>query len=72
MDTRWLGLLVVGLGVLVIIVGALIAVGAFNWVGRLPGDIRWESERARVYVPIGSMIVISLILTVLLNIFLRR
>jgi uncharacterized membrane protein len=72
MDQRSLGLLVVALGVIAVVIGLLISVGAFSWVGRLPGDLRWEGERTRVYVPITSMIVISVVLTVLLNVFLRR
>ncbi|MFR0309415.1 DUF2905 domain-containing protein, partial [Escherichia coli] len=27
-----------------------------NWFGRLPGDIRIESERSRVFIPITSMV----------------
>ena len=43
----------------------------FSWFGRLPGDIRVESERSRVYFPIVSMIIISVILSVILNVFRR-
>lgn len=72
MDSRTLGLLIVGIGVVVIVIGVLVAAGGFSWFGRLPGDIRFEGERTRVFVPITSMIVISLVLTILVNIFLRR
>ncbi|MEX0680958.1 MAG: DUF2905 domain-containing protein [Balneolales bacterium] len=61
-------------GVIFIIVGILLHMipGLFNWLGRLPGDIRIESgERSRFHLPFTSMIVISIILTLLLN-FLRR
>ena len=50
----------------------LVAAGAFNWFGRLPGDVRIEGERTRVYVPLVSMLLLSLVLTILLNLFLRR
>jgi hypothetical protein len=40
--------------------------------GRLPGDIAIEGERGGFYFPIVTMIVISIVLTVLLNLFLRR
>jgi hypothetical protein len=33
--------------------------GALSWVGRLPGDIRYDGENARVYIPITTMIVVS-------------
>jgi hypothetical protein len=72
MDTRTLGLLIVGLGAVAIVVGLLVAAGAFDWFGRLPGDLRFEGRRARVYVPIVSMLILSVVLTVLLNLFLRR
>lgn len=40
-------------------------------LGRLPGDIRVERAGLRVYFPLGTMIVVSLLLTLLLNILLR-
>jgi hypothetical protein len=41
--------------------------GAFSWFGKLPGDIRHEGEDSRVYVPIVSMLVLSAVLTLLVN-----
>jgi len=41
-------------------------------LGRLPGDIRIESERCKVFIPITSMVVLSIILTLLLNLFLQK
>jgi uncharacterized membrane protein YidH (DUF202 family) len=72
MDQRGLGLLLVVGGLVIVVIGVLVAAGAFGWFGRLPGDIRVEGERTRVYIPLASMIVISVILTILLNLFLRR
>lgn len=43
----------------------------FAWFGHLPGDIRIEREGLRVYIPIASSLLLSLILTLLLNL-LRR
>ncbi|SDB18211.1 Protein of unknown function [Desulfonatronum thiosulfatophilum] len=42
-----------------------------NWFGKLPGDIRYESGRSRVFIPITSMIVISIVISVLINLFRR-
>nr|WP_231752218.1 DUF2905 domain-containing protein [Pseudomonas sp. MT4] len=39
--------------------------------GRYPGDIRIESERSRTFIPITSMIILSVLLTILLNLFRR-
>lgn len=54
-------------GVALLLIGALVWSGAFSWFGRLPGDIRIERPGLRVYVPITSMILISVVLTVLLS-----
>jgi hypothetical protein len=39
-----------------------------HWIGRLPGDVRIERENSRIYFPITSMIILSLLLTILINI----
>ena len=71
MGARSTGLLVIGFGVAVILVGLLITTGGLNWFGRLPGDIRIETETTRVYIPIVSMLLISVVLSLLLSL-LRR
>jgi hypothetical protein len=62
-------LVVLGLGL--VVAGLLVWSGALSWFGRLPGDIRWEGERGRVYVPIVSMLLVSLVLSVLAWVFNR-
>lgn len=68
---RSIGLLVIVAGVLIIVIGLLIYSGALTWFGRLPGDIRYERDGFRVYIPIVSMLLISLALTLIFNL-LRR
>lgn len=68
---RSTGLFVIVLGIGVIIAGVLLYSGALSWFGRLPGDIRIESERTRVYIPIVSMLLVSLVLSLVLYL-LRR
>jgi hypothetical protein len=68
---RTVGLIVIAGGVFVIVVGLLIYSGLLSWFGRLPGDIRYESDRVRVYIPIVSMLLISVALTLLFSL-LRR
>lgn len=41
------------------------------WFGRLPGDIRIESERSRVFIPIISMLLVSIVASLLLSLFRR-
>lgn len=57
------------LGGAILLIGALVRFvpGAFGWLGNLPGDIRIENESSRVYIPITSMIVVSIGLTLLVN-----
>ena len=62
---RQIGLLVVVAGVLLIGLGALIYFGALRWFGKLPGDIRYESDQVRFYAPIVSMLLISVVLSLL-------
>ncbi len=60
-------------GVIFIIVGIILQLfpGLMNWLGRLPGDIRYESGSTRVYIPITSMLLLSILLTIAVNL-LRR
>ncbi|AEG00452.1 DUF2905 domain-containing protein [Methylomonas methanica] len=43
-----------------------------NWFGKLPGDINIENANSRVFIPITSMIVISLLLTLIANFWFRK
>jgi hypothetical protein len=60
------------IGVVLVVVGGLAVLGVRLPFGRLPGDIAIEGERGGFYFPIVTMIVISVVLTILLNLFLRR
>jgi Protein of unknown function (DUF2905) len=71
-DIGFLGKLLVFAG------GALVLLGAAVWLlsgtglfGRLPGDIRIERPGFTCVFPLASMIVLSLLLTVVLNVILR-
>lgn len=52
-------------------VGLLVWSGGLSWFGRLPGDLRFEGGRTRVWVPIASMLVVSVVLSVVVNLVLR-
>jgi hypothetical protein len=43
----------------------------FKWIGKLPGDFRIEKENFRIYFPLATMIILSLVITLLINIFKR-
>jgi hypothetical protein len=56
----------VAAGVVLVVVGLLAWAGLLSWFGRLPGDIRISGDHVRVYVPITSMILVSVALSVVL------
>lgn len=64
------GNILMAVGAAVLVVGALVrfAPGLFAWFGNLPGDIRFEGENSRVLIPITSMIVVSIGLTLIVNV----
>ena len=68
---RFIGPLVIVGGICLVAIGFLIYSGGFNWFGKLPGDVRYESERVRVYIPLVSMLIVSLALSLILYL-LRR
>ena len=67
-----LGRIILVVGIVLVVVGGLAVLGVRLPFGRLPGDIAIEGERGSIYFPITTMIVISAVLTVLLNLFSRR
>ena len=62
------------LGTALLIVGAAMtwAPWLLSWFGRLPGDIRIERPSGTVFVSLASMLVLSVVLTVIVNLFFRR
>lgn len=53
-------------GLAVVLIGVLVWSGALSWFGRLPGDIRVERENLRVYFPLVSMLVLSVVVSLVL------
>lgn len=64
----------IGIGAGLIVVGLLLryAPWALNWFGNLPGDINIRRDNSRVFIPITSMILISIIASIIVNVFFRR
>jgi len=72
-----LGKLVMVFGVVLIVVGGLLAFwepfgGRLPFLGRLPGDIHVQRENWSFYFPLTTSIVLSVLLTLVLNLLLRR
>jgi hypothetical protein len=59
-------------GAILIVVGGALLLAEKLGLGRLPGDIVVERKGLRVYAPIATSIIVSLVLTLLANLFLRR
>jgi hypothetical protein len=58
--------------ILFLIGGGMYLASKFGFpLGRLPGDIRIEGENGSFYFPLTSSILVSVILTILLNVFVR-
>ena len=68
-----IGKIIAAVGVLLVLVGLAIWLlgDKLGWFGRLPGDIRFQTENFTCFVPITSMIIISIVLSILLTIISR-
>jgi hypothetical protein len=61
------------LGVVAIVAGTvLLFLPRIPWLGRLPGDLLIQRERFTFYFPLATALVVSVVLTLLLNLFFRR
>ena len=67
------GRYVIAGGVVIVIIGLLIYFfhDKLHWIGNLPGDIRVERENVRFYFPITTMIVLSVLISVFVQLFRR-
>ena len=68
-----MGKLIIYAGLLLVVIGVMIqyAPWTVSWFGRLPGDIRIQGEKGGVFIPITSMIIVSVVLTVIVNLLKR-
>ena len=65
MDSRTTGLLLIATGIVLVVVGLLAWSGVLSFFGRLPGDFRYVGEQTRIYVPLVSMLLVSVAFSVL-------
>lgn len=56
-----IGVVLVGVGLVLVLAPKI------PFLGRLPGDFRFERDGLTVYVPLGSMIVLSVLVSVILS-----
>jgi hypothetical protein len=68
-----LGRVLVLVGCLLVVLGVALMIGPrIPWLGRLPGDILVRRGAVTFYFPIVTSIVVSVVLTILINLFWRR
>lgn len=72
-----LGKILIGFGIVVIVLGGILWLaghftGKVPWLGRLPGDIHIERGSWSFYFPLGTSVVVSIVLSLLLGLFFRR
>ncbi|MEJ2297255.1 MAG: DUF2905 domain-containing protein [Woeseiaceae bacterium] len=68
-----MGKLIIYAGLVLILVGAVVQYAPWlvSWFGRLPGDIRIQGDKGGVFIPLTSMIIISVVLTIIVNLLKR-
>lgn len=64
-------LIAIGAGLVVVGVALRYFPGLFSWFGNLPGDIRRETENATIFIPITSMLVVSVVASLILSVVSR-
>lgn len=64
------GKILIILGIVLVVVGIILCVGGrYIDFGKLPGDLKWSSGNTTVYFPIATCIILSIILSIIANIF---
>lgn len=68
------GKIFIGVGLTLVVIGLVVqfAPGLLSWFGRLPGDINSTRGGTKIFIPITSMIIVSLLLTLIINLLFRR
>ena len=69
-----IGKILIFTGIALVIAGLAITYAPWliNWFGKLPGDIHIKGEHGNLFIPLSSMIIVSIFLTIIINVFFRR
>lgn len=68
-----LGKMLIIIGVVIVIIGAVLLLGPkIPWLGRLPGDFSYKGKNFTFYFPLGTSILISVVLTLILWLISKR
>ncbi|HEX2701710.1 MAG TPA: DUF2905 family protein [Acidimicrobiales bacterium] len=72
MDASSIGRLLLGAALVLAVAGAVVLAASALGLGRLPGDLSFGRGNVRVYVPLATSLVVSVVATVVLNALIRR
>ena len=72
MSIEGLGRILIGVAIMLLVLGGLFLVLGRLGIDRLPGDLVFRRGNVTAYFPIGLMILLSIVGTILLNLFFRR
>ncbi len=72
MSLEGIGKLLIGGAIVLLVLGALFLMLGRLGLDRLPGDLIFKRGNFTLYFPIGLMILLSIVGTIVLNLFLRR
>ena len=73
MAAESLGRMLLYIGIFLVLIGGFfILMAQIPWFGRLPGDFSFDRGGVKIYLPVTTMVLVSLVLTVLMNILWRR
>jgi hypothetical protein len=68
-----LGRMLLYIGIILALLGGFfMLMSKLPWFGRLPGDIVYHREGLTILIPITTMILVSIVLTILLNVVMRK
>jgi hypothetical protein len=71
-DLQPLGRFLIVAGLSLVVLGVVLTLGPrIPFLGQLPGDIRIERDNVTIFIPLGTMLLVSLVLTIVLNLFNR-
>jgi hypothetical protein len=59
-------------GTVLLVLGILFMVADKLYLGRLPGDLQIGSGKFKIYIPVATSILLSVVLTLILNFFSKR
>ncbi len=72
MPSSDLGKVLIAIGIVILVAGLLLTLWPrLPFPGRLPGDLSFHRDGVHIFIPLATMIVVSIVLTIVINVVLR-